>query len=160
MTHTELRDSTSYLGVLHALETYYSTYICNFYCDKYKTKLQTEKEKKKWKRQVYPGHKEKRNKSLYFYSMELRVANWDQNIRILKCYNNQQFFSVQTVHTQNLHYYLTIGLFIFSVKMVLSWKQLLCHHLLLWISAGDLRERQTLQVLAGRPGMLACYTIC
>lgn len=30
--------------------------------------------------------------------MELRVANWDQNTRILKCYNNQHFFSILCTH--------------------------------------------------------------
>lgn len=138
-----------YLGVLHRLKTYYRTYL--FIVPN--TKLNC------GKRHVFPGHTEKRGKKYIFLlhgtkGCKLRPKHQDTEVL------QQSAILLNSVHTQNLHYYLTKGLFMCSVKMVLSWKQSLCHHLLLWVSAGDLRQRRSLQVFAGRPGMLACYPIC
>lgn len=111
-TFTEQRNNTSYLGVLRALKTCYSAYI--FIVPNIKLNCRKKKERDSGLSRTYS----EKEKSIYFYSMGLRVANWDQNIWILKCYNNQQFLLIHTVHRQNLHYYLTIGLIICSVKIV------------------------------------------
>lgn len=87
----------------------------HFYCAKYKSELQ---KKKKGRDSGLSRTYSEKEKSIYFYSMELRVASWDQNISILECYNNQQFLLIHTAHRQNLHYYLTIGLIICLVKIV------------------------------------------
>lgn len=132
-----------------------------FHGAKYKTKLQ----KKERDSDLSSMHTEKEKK---IYLMEKRMhatprlqIQKHEDTEVLQ--HSAIFIQPCCTHTRILHYSLTTGLFIcyFKIVLVLSWKTLLCHRLFLCISsATDLRGRETLQVFAGRAGMLACCPCC
>lgn len=138
VTLTELRNSASHLcvflrtWVLRARKTNCSTYV--FIVPN--TKLNCRKKKKRKKERFIQDIQRKWKRVCISVPLQIETkTSW-----YLSATTISNFISIHTVHTQHLHCYLPTGLFLCSVKMVFTWKQLLCHHLLLWISAGDLRE--------------------
>lgn len=139
MTYTEF-SNTLHLGLLCTLKTYYTTYI--FIVPN--TKLNCWGKKKKERDRFIQDIQRKGKKHHVFLlhgTKGCKLRPKHQDTEVLQ--QSAIFINPYCAHIK--YSLLTIGLFIYSVKMVLSRKQLLCHHLLLRFSVGDLRQRQAPQ---------------